>query len=193
MARPREFDREEVLDKAMQLLWERGIEATSIQDLVDHMGIGRASMYDTFGSKEALVFEAMDCYVEHMKQEVFGALEQPGPARVVIRNLFLSLLERGFAGNTKSCLMAKSAMMSGRENAEIMNRVCEFMHLVEDALHTVLVRGRKEGDFDQSKNPRAIARFLTNSMQGISITAHSRAERDALEDVVEITLSVLDR
>ena len=63
MARPREFDRQEVLDRAMQLFWEKGIEATSIQNLVECMGIGRASMYDTFGSKEQLIFEAMDYMV----------------------------------------------------------------------------------------------------------------------------------
>lgn len=192
MARPKEFDREEVLGKAMQLLWEKGIEATSIQDLVEHMGIGRGSMYDTFGSKEELIVEAMDCYVAHMKEALLASLQQPGPARVVIRNLFIALVERGFAGNTKSCLMAKSAMMAGRKNAEMMNRVCKFMDTVEDALHDVIVRGVAEGDIRNAPNPRALARFLTNSMQGISITVHTRAERDALVDVVEVTLSVLD-
>jgi TetR/AcrR family transcriptional regulator, transcriptional repressor for nem operon len=192
MARPKEFDREEVLGKAMQLLWEKGIEATSIKDLVEHMGIGRGSMYDTFGSKEELIVEAMDCYVAHMKQALFDTLEQPGPARVVIRNLFVALVERGHAGNTKSCLMAKSAMMAGRENVEMMDRVCQFMDSVEEALHQVLLRGREEGDIPTDKDPRALARFLTNSMQGISITAHTRAEHDALVDVIEVTLSVLD-
>ena len=191
MARPREFDRQEVLDRAMQLFWEKGIEATSINDLVECMGIGRASMYDTFGSKEQLIFEAMDCYVTHMKQHLLAALERPGPAPAVIRELFLSLVERDFAGHTKSCLMTKSALMTGRDNAEIQARVCRFMDLVENALFELLVRGRDEGDIPEHRDPRALARFLANSMQGISITSSARAEPAVLLDVVEVTLSVL--
>ncbi len=175
----------------MELFWEKGIEATSIQDLVECMGIGRASMYDTFGSKQQLIFEAMDRYVAHMKEQLLASLQQPGPAPVVIRNLFFALVERDFAGNTRSCLMTKSALMTGRDNAEILARVCQFMDHVEGALFDLLVRGREEGDIPADKDPRALARFLANSMQGISVTSSTRATRAVLEDVVEVTLSVL--
>ena len=65
----------------MDLLWEKGIESTSISDLCEHMGIGKASLYGTFGSKEKLIFEAMDCYVSLMKGKILSSLAQDGPAR----------------------------------------------------------------------------------------------------------------
>lgn len=191
MARPKEFDRQEVLDRAMQLFWEQGFESTSIQDLVDCMGIGRASLYDTFGSKESLIHEAMDCYVAKMKERILDALEQSGPAPKVIEAFFVSLVERGHAGDTRSCLVAKAAMMTGRSNEEIMERVCTFMDTVEDAFHRVLVRGRDEGHIPRDKDPRALARFFVNSMQGLSITSSARAEPRTLADVLATTLSVL--
>ena len=175
----------------MRLFWEKGIEGTSIQDLVDCMGIGRASIYDTFGSKEELLFEALDCYVAHMKAEMLGLLSREGPAPQVIRELFVSIIERGHAGDTRCCLMTKSALMTGRQNDEIMARVGQFMDLVEQSLFDLLERGQREGDIALSKCPRALARFFANSMQGISVTSRTRADRRALEDVVETTLSVL--
>ena len=62
MARPKEFDQDKALDKAMTLFWQKGYEATSIQDLVDHLGIGRRSLYDTFKSKHDLFIAALDRY-----------------------------------------------------------------------------------------------------------------------------------
>ncbi len=192
MARPKTFDRAEVLDKAMQVFWEQGFEQTSIEDLAHHMGISRSSLYDTFGSKDALMFEAMDCYVVQTKERIMESLQRPGPARSVIRDFFSSLVEVSFAGHTHSCLVTKSAMMTGRTNQEIMDRVCAFMNLVEDAFRELIERGRRDGELNGSHDPRALARFFVNAMQGISVTGCARAERQALQDVVQITLSVLD-
>ena len=192
MARPREFDREEVLDKAMQLFWERGFETPSIQDLVDCMGIGRSSLYDTFGSKEELMFEALDCYVSQMKARILASLDQPGSARQVIQGFFDNLIERDFGGHTKSCLITRAALMTGRSNEEILDRACDFLNLVEEAFHRILTGGIADGEIATDIDARALARFFVNAMQGISVTAAARAERQTLEDVVHTTLSVLD-
>lgn len=175
----------------MQLFWEKGFECTSIQDLVDCMGIGRASLYDTFGSKEELMFEAMDCYVAQMKQHLLDRLRAEGPAPLIVRGLFEAMVERGFAGSTKSCLIAKSAMMTGRQNEEIRQRVVTFMNAVEDELHRVLSQGIEVGEIPAEKDPRDLARFLTTTMQGLSVTSTTRTNREELLGVVEVTLSVL--
>ena len=191
MARPRTFDRQEVLDRAMQLFCERGFESTSIQDLVDCMGIGRASLYDTFGSKEALMFEAMDCYVARMKQHLLDALHADAPAPQVVRNLLQSVVERSLTGEAKSCLVAKSAMLTGGQHAQIMDRVITFVNTIEEELFLVLSRGIAAGEIPAAKNPRDLARFFTFSIQGINMTAHTQGDRHALQSVVEVTLSVL--
>ena len=192
MARPKEFVREDVLDKAMQLFWARGFETPSIQDLVECMGIGRSSLYDTFGSKEELIFEALDCYVSQMKGRILANLDRPGPARQVIDDFFRNLIERDFGGHTKSCLITRAALMTGRSNEEILDRACDFLNLVEDAFHRILSNGLEGGEITPEKDARALARFFVNAMQGISVTAAARAERNTLEDVVRTTLSVLD-
>ena len=79
MARPKAFDRDRTLARALELFQAKGYEATSIQDLVDAMGIGRQSLYDTFGDKEALYREALERYVAEGPRSVLVALESPLP------------------------------------------------------------------------------------------------------------------
>src|ERR1700730_2144482 len=78
MARQKEFDRDEVLHKAMEVFWSRGYEASSIQDLVKRMGINRQSLYDTFGDKHTLYLQALDRYREVEGRKIVELLEQPG-------------------------------------------------------------------------------------------------------------------
>ena len=81
MARPKEFNREEVLDRAIATFWCRGYEATSVQDLLDEMGINRGSLYDTFGDKHTLFLAAIDRYYDRALAGTVASLEAPGPAR----------------------------------------------------------------------------------------------------------------
>src|SRR5207237_6339181 len=88
MARQKEFDRDEVLHKAMEVFWARGYEGSSIQDLVKHMGINRQSIYDTFGDKHTLFLEALDLYRDIQSRKVFEVLERPGSMKKNLRRLF---------------------------------------------------------------------------------------------------------
>ena len=78
MTRQKEFDRDEVLHRAMEVFWTRGYEGASIQDLVKHMGINRQSIYDTFGDKHTLFLQALDRYREIQSRKIFEVLERPG-------------------------------------------------------------------------------------------------------------------
>src|SRR2546421_11571470 len=93
-ARHKEFDRDETLQKAMEVFWSRGYEAASIEDLVKHMGINRQSLYDTFGDKHRLYLLALDRYREVEGRRIFELLEQPGPVKESLRRLFKGVVER---------------------------------------------------------------------------------------------------
>ena len=88
MARPRTFDRDEVLDRAVQLFWTQGYERTSVQDLVDSMGIQRGSLYAAFGDKKHLFLEALDRYEQTFRGEMERLLDGPGRAHDGIRAVF---------------------------------------------------------------------------------------------------------
>ncbi len=85
MARSKEFDPDVVLGRALELFWQRGYEATSMADLVEHLGIGRASIYATFGSKHDLYLKALERYVRTRDPDLVESLSQPGPALPAVR------------------------------------------------------------------------------------------------------------
>ncbi|HWO02124.1 MAG TPA: TetR/AcrR family transcriptional regulator [Blastocatellia bacterium] len=193
MARPKEFDRDEALHKAMEVFWARGYEAASIQDLVRHIGINRQSLYDTFGDKHALYLQALDCYRQVEGRKLFELLERPGPVKKTLRHLFEGVVERALCDEQRRGCFVGNAMseLAGRCK-ETAARTCSNVAATEEAFYRTLLRGKKEGELKGVRHPRAVARFLYSSMQGLVLMAKANQNRKALEDVVKVTLSVLE-
>src|SRR6185295_12348945 len=116
MARQKEFDREEVLHKAMEVFWSRGYEAASIQGLIEHMGINRQSLYDTFGDKHSLYLLALDRYCDAECRRVSQLLERPGSVKKTLRQLFEDVIERALCdGQRRGCFMGNAmSELAGR-------------------------------------------------------------------------------
>src|SRR5437588_10770448 len=93
MARPKTFDRTEMLDRAMELFWYRGYEATSIHDLLEHLEISRQSLYDTFGDKHALFLEALKRYEEKGKASMVATLNGSGSGKEAIAHTFRNTIQ----------------------------------------------------------------------------------------------------
>src|SRR3954464_11387329 len=109
MARPKEFDREEALNRAMEVFWSRGYEAASVGELVKRMGINRQSLYDTFGDKHSLYLQALDRYREVEGAKLFELLERPGPVKRALRHLFRSVVERSLDDEERrGCFMGNA-------------------------------------------------------------------------------------
>jgi TetR/AcrR family transcriptional repressor of nem operon len=193
MARHKEFDRDEALQRAMEVFWSRGYEAASVGDLVKHMGINRQSLYDTFGDKHSLYLQALDRYREVEGGKMYGVLEGPGPVKRALRQLFTSVIEGAHEeGARRGCFVGNAmSELAGRCRATA-EKTCGSMAAAEDALYRALVRGRKAGEIKGGRDLRAVARFLYGSLQGLQLMSKATADRKTLEDVVRVTLSVLD-
>lgn len=193
MARHKEFERDEALQKAMEVFWARGYEATSMQNLVEHMGINRQSLYDTFGDKHSLYLEALDRYQEVESRRLFELLEKPGSVKKALKKLFTGVIEGSLCeGQRRGCLMNNAmSELAGRCKATA-EKTRHNMAAVEEAFYRALLRGKQEGELKDLRDPRAVARFLYNSFQGLVLTAKATQDRKTLDDVVKVTLSVLD-
>ena len=193
MARHKEFDRDEALHRAMEVFWSRGYEAASIQELVNQMGINRQSLYDTFGDKHALYLKALDRYREVEGHKLFELLERPGAVKKNLRELFEGVVEGALChGERRGCFMGNAmSELAGRCKATAA-RACSNMAAMEDGFYRALLRGKKDGELKGVRDLRAVARFLYSSLQGLSLMAKATQDRRKLEDVVKVTLSVLD-
>jgi len=193
MARHKEFDRDQVLHKAMEVFWSRGYNAASVQDLVEHMRINRQSLYDTFGDKHALYLQALDRYREVESGKVFELLERPGSVKKSLRQLFKRVLEESLRdGQRRGCFMGNAMSELAGRCKETAARTCGNMTAMEGAFCRALSRGKKKGELKGVRDPRAVARFLYSSLQGLSLMAKATRDRKTLEDVVKVTLSVLE-
>lgn len=193
MARHKEFDQDEALHKAMEAFWSRGYEATSIQDLVRHMGINRQSLYDTFGDKHSLYLRALDRYREVEGCKVFELLEHSGSVKKLLRQLFEGIIERALCDRQRrGCFMGNATSELAGRCKQTAARTGSNRTTTEEALYRALLRGKREGELTHVRNLRAVARFLCSSMQGLVLTAKGTQDRKTLEDVVKVTLSVLD-
>ena len=193
MARHKEFDRDEALHKAMEVFWSRGYEGASIQDLVQHMGINRQSIYDTFGDKHALYLQALDRYREVEGRKVLELLERPGSVKRNLRQLFEGVVEKALCDRQRrGCFMGNAASELAGRCKDTAARTGSNMTATEEAFYRTLLRGKKEGELEHVRAPRAVARFLCSSLQGLVLTAKATRDRKTLDDVVKVTLSILD-
>lgn len=192
MARTKEFDREVALDRAMHLFWRKGYEAASLQDLVEVMGIGRQSLYDTFGDKHALYLAALDRYGEVLGAHMMATLAEPGPVKPALRRIFDWLIEESLCDGRRGCFAVNATVERAACDAETAKRMEANFAGVEEQLRQALEQAQASGEIGAHHSSWALARYLFNAIQGLRVTAKVTTDRATLEDIARVTLSVLD-
>jgi TetR/AcrR family transcriptional repressor of nem operon len=192
MGRPREFDRERALDRAVEVFWARGYNRTSVQDLTDSMGIQRGSLYAAFGDKHQLFLEALERYEGRFYREIAGLLEKRS-AREGIREVFSKVLtDCACEGAHKGCFITNTAVALAEDEPETAARVRANLLRVEDLFEKALRRDQEAGELPSGPGSRALARFLANSFQGLRVLSKCCVDLNVLHDAIEVTLSILD-
>jgi len=192
MPRPKEFNPDDAIEKAMQVFWHKGYEATSMEDLLSAMDLNRGSLYDTFGDKRQLFLKVMDRYCTTFASSKFSLLDQPGPALPTLRQFINGMIEGGLADpQRRGCLIANTVMELSPHEKEIAGMVSQALKMVEDTFFNVLARAKQQGELKNDKDPRALARFLTTMMQGTIVMIKAGASADVVKQTVETALSIL--
>ncbi|MEV4496332.1 TetR/AcrR family transcriptional regulator [Micromonospora sp. DT201] len=192
MARTKEFDPDVVLQRALELFWECGYEATSMADLVEHLGIAKASIYATFGSKGELYAKALRRYLDLTDPKIMTELSQPGPVLPAVR----ALVERYVAEEADDdrqwgCMVVNSAVeLAAREERVARLVEASWAHL-EIALTSALLRARAQGELPPDADPRALARFLLVFFQGVRVLGRAPDPSARLRDAARVALSML--
>ncbi len=187
--RPREFDADEALEKALHVFWRRGYEGTSLSDLTEAMGINRPSLYAAFGNKEELFKLALDRYAQKGPGALQrSALDEPTARAVVERTLKCAAESLTDPKNPPGCLAVQGALACGEAAESIKQALCERRTATETALRARLERAKAEGDLAPDSNPEALARFVVTVTQGMSVQAQGGATRADLLRVADMAL-----
>jgi TetR/AcrR family transcriptional regulator, transcriptional repressor for nem operon len=191
MARPREFDVDEVLDRATELFWTRGYEATSVQDLVDSLGVNRASLYATFGDKAQLFAAVLERYGERINESVGQALAPPAAGAEAVRAWFKILIEKATASRgPRGCLLLNTVTGCSTAPEQLLDQAAAAVRATTDRLQEALARDPKLAGRDDL---RTLARFFAAQAHGLSVLARTGVRRAELERAAEVAMQVLDR
>lgn len=192
MARTKEFDPDAVLQRAVELFWRKGYAATSMADLVEHLGIARASIYGTFGGKRALYLKAYERYLEN-GVDFAALLSGPGPALPAVRALVRKYAEdEANDADHRGCFIVNTAVELAPHDREVAAKVAANWDFVEGVLTSALTRAHAQGELAAGKDPRAIARLLLTVMQGMRVIGKAGDDPARLRDAAEQALTLLE-
>jgi TetR/AcrR family transcriptional regulator, transcriptional repressor for nem operon len=193
MPRTKEFNPDDAIEKAMQVFWHKGYEATSMEDLLTAMDLNRGSLYDTFGDKRTLFLRVVDRYCTVLVGPKFSLLDQPGPALPALRRFIEEMIESGLADpQRRGCLIANTVMELSPHEKEIAGTLRRILKLVEDTFFNVLSRAQQQGELKRDKDPRTLARFLATMMQGTIVMIKAGSSADVVKQTAETAFSIVD-
>jgi AcrR family transcriptional regulator len=188
VGRPRQFDPDQALGRALEVFWKKGYEGTSLSDLTDAMGINRPSLYAVFGNKEDLFRKALDRYSEAQAASMNQAMNQPTARGAVEQLLMAGAESMTNPHNPHGCLLVQGALACG-EGAECIRQ--ELVHrraAIVAALRQRLERAKSEGDLPLDSEPGDLARYVSAVSSGLSVMATGGASRNELRRVVQTAM-----
>ncbi len=192
MARKKEFDEDELLNKAVTLFWDKGYHATSAQDLVDGLGINRSSLYNTYTDKRTLFTKSLRQYQAKNTGAVLSMLKNVVNAQEAITQLLYAVIKESEEDElAKGCFMVNTAVELSSHDKEIGSLVAENAKSVEDAFARTIEKGQQDGQFTKAKSAKALAHFVFSTISGLRVSARSGVDKQTLEDIVEVALLAL--
>jgi len=186
------FDQDVALGREMDQFWRQGYEATSVQDLVDELGLSRSSLYATFGDKDALFQAALQHYCRAEAGPRHDLLHGDRPVREAVRELLEGIAAAPEVHpDRRGCLVVNAAMERVPADPATARAVAAQLERFETALRDALRRGQERGELDPAQDPRALARFFVALVQGMRVVGKAGRDPAGLRDVVEVALRAL--
>ena len=193
MARPREFDLNAALERAMDVFWSKGYEATSLDDLCEATGLSRSSLYATFGNKRDLLLQTVDRYIERRTPNIKAVLARQPNIHEGIAALLREFIDQIVSGaGRRGCFLGNCAAELPRSDRTALARVRRGLARTEETFREALARAAARGELPVAADVDALARFLTASFQGLRLVGKVNPDRAVLEDIAATILRCLD-
>ncbi|MBN2529291.1 MAG: TetR/AcrR family transcriptional regulator [Deltaproteobacteria bacterium] len=192
MARNREFNSDDIIEKAIAVFWEKGFKHTSMEYLLENLGIGRGSFYNAYKSKHALYLMALDSYSSLMLEYLRKLLNHK-PIKNALRALFEKLFDAAATDNKQTgCLMANAATELASFDNEVQKRVSAYYRNCVHCISLALSRSVNEGEIALNESPDDVALFLVNAMDGLRVMARRTDDKKQVNSVIKIALSIIE-
>ncbi len=191
MARPKEFDRDAALERAMSVFWSKSYAGTSTEDLLKAMRIGRQSMYNTFGDKRRLYLEALERYQRESVARNIDRLRSTTSPLAGIEALVTGLIPADKAWRERGCMGVGAICEFGRADAHLQELRAKFGNIFHKALIERLRAAQAVGEINKSMDIVRAARFVETTMQGLQVAARAGADPEELRATAAFAIAGL--
>jgi TetR/AcrR family transcriptional repressor of nem operon len=189
---PKLFDPDEALVRARDVFWRRGYDGAGVSELAETLGVGRKSLYDTFGSKRALFLRALESYTDTVIERICGRLEHPeGSAIENLERALRKLAAYHASGESDGCLLGVAMAQADRADTELAQVLRGYLQRLERAFEGALARAQKEGDLAPRVRPKDAARHLVALTQGMALLGRVSATSAVQRSIVRSALDAL--
>lgn len=192
MARTKEFNEDQALDKAVEIFWHKGYNGTSAQDLVTHLGLSRSSLYDTFGDKQKLFSKALRKYQKQGQDAVKEILEESEDIKKAFTQIFKQAVIESLEDRiTKGCFMVNSSVELAMHDEEIAKIVSDNRQTMEDVFLKAVKKGQEAGQISTKLDALTLARFVFNNYSGIRVLARAgEKNKQVYDDILKAMFSL---
>ena len=189
--RPREFDPDDTVERAMGAFWSSGYHGTSLPDLLEATKLSRGSLYAAFGDKHGLFLRALDRYIDDALTRLDTELDPRKTALAGLRDCLAGYVDRtsGVKGK-RGCLVVATAMELAAHDAEVERRIRRFFKVMETRLTTALMRARTAGELAAGVEPANAAHLLLCLLEGLRVVSKTHPNRAASQAAAD---TLLDR
>jgi TetR/AcrR family transcriptional regulator, transcriptional repressor for nem operon len=192
--RPREFDTDAAIERAMGVFWSSGYHGTSLPDLLEATNLSRGSLYAAFGDKHGLFLHALDRYIDESLTRLDADLDPRKSAFAGLRACLARYVERtsGVAGK-RGCLVVATAMELAGHDTEVEQRIRRFFKAMETRLTAALTRAQAEGELVDGVEPATAARLLLCLLEGMRVVSKTSSDRGTSQAVVQTLINCFAR
>ena len=189
---PRTYDADAAMDRALDLFWERGYEAVSVEDLVRVTGMNRFGLYQRFGDKRGLLLACLARYAALMLEGPLASLTHPSAGRAEIEALFATLVAFATAPNSRACFVLDTAVALGATDPELFAALRTYLDRVQQGFAAALTSARDRGELAPGLDVDAHAAHLALSMQAVALQGRTRPPPESVHQFVRLALSTLE-
>ena len=187
------FDENRILEKAMELFWKKGYHATSIQDLVNYLGLSRSSIYDTYGGKKELFNKSFQLYRNTNIKKVTAFLEKQSKVKIGFKKLFEMAIQESINDlDKKGCFVVNITTELIPGDLEIQNILKENKDTFSSLFYEILLKGEKSGEIPKGKNLKSIASLFYTLYSGLKVVSKVQPNSKELSDSISVFLVLLE-
>jgi TetR/AcrR family transcriptional repressor of nem operon len=193
IGRPLNFDPDIALEKAMHLFWQKGYESSSLQALINTMGLSKSSFYQTFKSKHQLFQTCIQHYQQMLTDDLRDQLEKSGSGKTFITTLFNSITNETCGPNARrGCLLMNTASEFAQSDKQVSQLVSSSIERCIDIFELAVQQGQQQEEISKKQEARALATYLLSSMSGLKNMVKAGADKATVKQIVGVVLTTLD-